>query len=136
MIGYWNGERCEIKPIKYTVTEAKETPLHWQNAVVGSRRQGLKIKYMDQEWIIDNEHGDGHSKVTEGHGMWNAPSGHKSVSNPIDVEVIPETEMNTTFNKLGIRIERMEFDDWAKKHHPKEFEHLKKLRDSLTKRSF
>jgi len=132
MKGYWNGEPAEIKGLEYTVTEVAETPLHWQNAIVGTRRQGIEIEYLGEKWIIDNQNATGYFKTTEGQGS--PQCGHASVSNPEDVEYIEDRLIFTHVNRPMIMVEEKRFDLWAVRNHPKEFKRLKALRDSIRKR--
>jgi hypothetical protein len=129
MKGYWNGEPAEFKGLEYTVTEVKETPLHWQNSEVGSRRQGIEIDFLGTKWIIDNEHGVGHSKVTIGRGSFQY--GHASVKNPKDLEYIEDDKVVSEINFEGLKIQEQKFDLWATNKHPEEFKRLKSLRDSI-----
>ena len=132
MKGFWNGEPVKIKGVEYTVTQEPQTTLHWQNAVVGTRRQGLEITWKDEKWIIDNQHGHGHLKVTEGRGSFQY--GHASVSNPKDLEYIEDDYIFKTIDNFQAKLQIKSFDFWAIKHYPNEFKRLKALRDSITKK--
>lgn len=132
--GYWNGEpTANYEGISYEVSAVEKPPLHWQNAFVGTRRQGLRITFQDQTWIIDNEHGDGHYKLNEGKGMWTA--GHKSVVDPKNIMPLDDCEIRQ-LDALGRRTmlkEEVTYDEWASKAHPTEFARLQALRASAPK---
>lgn len=128
--GYWNGEpTAQFEGITYEVTKIESKPLHWQNPLAGTRRQGLIITQGNETWIIDNEHGDGYHKLTEGHGMWT--SGHASVTNPINIERIQDNEINILLNPDLLLKERRESDFYFEKNFPEEFNRMKELRAGL-----
>ncbi len=131
MKGYWDGEDATFKGVTYEVTEAKEGELWWQNQFIGQRRQGLEITYGDQTWIIDNEHGDGFYKVTYGKGS--PQCGHKSVSNPINIEYINNDDIRQIVNVVALKKESEENRKWAKKVDPVTFEKSEALRKMLSK---
>lgn len=129
MKGFWNGEPAEIKGLEYTVTEVKETPLHWQNPEVGSRRQAIEVDFRGSKFIIDNEHGVGYSKVTRGRGSFQ--HGHASVVGPKDVKYIEDSKIYSIIFTINLKQQEQKFDRWAEKNHPEEFKRLKSLRDSI-----
>lgn len=130
MKGYWNGESCDFEPVKYTVTQS-ETHTWWNNRFVGQRRQAIQITYQNQTWLIDNEHGDGYYKVTDGQGSPRV--GHKSVSNPIDIEPIQYDEMNVRVDEKGILEEDKINDDYIKQSDPELYQKLESLKKAIYK---
>ncbi len=125
MIGYWDNQQVEVVGVTYTVTKSPQ-PLHWQNHYAGKKRQGLKIKQKAFEFIIDNEHGDGYLKLTEGRGSF--MYGHKSVVDPISVIEIPDDQINTKYDTEALEAESYARDKWMAENHPKEFKRLLELR--------
>ena len=132
MKGYWNGEHATFRGVTYEVTEAKEGKLCWQNQFIGQRRQGIEITYGDSTWIIDNEHGDGHEKVTR--GMGSPRCSHKSISNPINVEYIDDSKINDTVDVEGYNKEFNANREWASKADPEAFERSEALRKSISQK--
>jgi Fe-S cluster assembly scaffold protein SufB len=132
LTGYWNGQpTAQFEGVTYEVTHIERTPLHWQNSLVGTRRQGLRIEYEGHTWYIDNENGEGFYKLTEGKGMWT--SGHKSVENPVNVILIPDSDIKKMVNGLALRREREKHDDWMKEKYPQEFKRVLALREEAKK---
>lgn len=131
MEAFWNGEPAKVEVIRYGVTRVEETPLHWQNAIVGSRRQGLVITQDGHSFIIDNETGQGHLKITKGKGSFRF--GHASVCDPINIERLPLAMINDRFDIRKAKIQEGHFDSWAQENHPKMFEKLLALREKITK---
>ena len=132
MKGYWNGEHATFRGVTYEVTEAKEGKLWWQNQFIGQRRQGIEITYRGETWIIDNEHGDGHEKVTR--GMGSPRCSHKSISNPINIKYINDSEINNTVDVEAYNKEYHANREWCKKIDPVQFKKSEALRKSLAER--
>jgi hypothetical protein len=128
MKGFWNGEPAKIEGITYEVSQAV-LKNHWQNVHVGKRRQGLRITQGGETWIIDNEHGDGYYKVTKGMGMWR--SGHKDVTNPQRIVIIPDGEIKATYDAESIKRENLEHDEFIKANDPEGYARILALRAGL-----
>ncbi len=124
--GYWNGEHtATFVGVTYEVTQS-DKELHWQNMFIGKRRQGIKITYNKSTWIIDNEHGDGHYKVTVGLGS--PQCGHKSIFNPINVIEIPDDEINVKIDVDGFKAEDEAHDKFMEEKNPEEYKKIESLR--------
>ena len=131
MQGYWNGEyKAQFRGITYEVTQS-EGEFHWQNMHIGERRQGLLILFHNQKWIIDNQYGDGFYKLTIGEGSFQC--GHKSVSNPKNIEAIHDSQINTFYDRLGLELEGMADDKVRETINPQEFKRLKALKTMIAK---
>jgi len=126
--GYWNGESATIKGVVYEVTEP-ERPTWWQAMHVGKQRQGLQISYSGSVWIIDNEHGDGFFKVTQ--GMGSPRCGHKSIDNPTLLHYISVDQINKTIDVEAIRLESEAYDKWMSENHPESFAKSQALRELI-----
>lgn len=132
LLGYWNGQpTAQFEGITYEVTHVEKTPLHWQNSVVGTRRQGIQIHYEDHKWVIDNEHGEGYYKLTEGKGMWT--SGHKTVENPMSVILIPDSDIKKQVNTFGLKREMELHDRWMEEKYPATYKRVLALREESKK---
>lgn len=129
--GFWEGEpTAKFVGVTYEVSEP-EKPTWWTKSHVGKRRQGIQITYEGSTWIIDNEHGDGYFKVTEGMGSpW---CSHKIVTNPLNVIQIPDEEINTKKDLNALVEESMEHDAYLAKHFPEEFKQLVALKEIISK---
>jgi hypothetical protein len=127
--GYWNGEpTATFEGVNYRVEKA-ETPTWWQNRVVGTIRQGILITYAGETWLIDNEHGDGYFKVTE--GMGSPRCGHKSLGGYTIIDTISDSEIKTAVDRDGLTKEELQHDKWMQENFPETFERLQSLKRSL-----
>ncbi len=127
--GFWNGEQtATFVGVEYEVTQS-DGKLHWQNMHVGKRRQGIQITQGGKTWIIDNEHGDGYYKVTDGQGS--PRCGHKSVFNPINVVEIPDSNILRNYDAVGIKSENEAHDAFIKETDPDEHKRLQALRETI-----
>lgn len=131
MKGLWDNYPVEVIGVIYTVTKCVAPPASWQNNKVGTKRQGLKIRQKGYEFLIDNEHGDGYLKVTEGRGSF--MYGHKSVVDPISVQEIPDDQIKTVYDQKSLETESYEHDKWVAEHFPDLFKKLLLLRDGIKK---
>jgi hypothetical protein len=127
--GYWNGEPTATFVGVYYRVEKAETETWWQNRVIGTIRQGLLITYRKETWLIDNEHGDGYYKVTDGKGS--PQCGHKSLGVYTVLRGIPDDEINTKLDKEGIDQEDHLHDKWLEKKYPEVYKRLQALKKSL-----
>lgn len=80
---YWNGEECAARKVRVIVGTAAK-PTFWHAGLEGTERAAVEVSYGDQQFLLDNEAGDGWQKVTEGRGS--PRYGHKSL--PRDCTVI------------------------------------------------
>lgn len=113
MKGYWNGLPAEITPVTYEIGPHNiDAALWWSKRLEGKRRQGLRITQDGTSFIIDNEYGDGHYKVTIGKGS--PTHGHKSVNNPININPIDSMFIKRGVNIKALQQEQNEYYAWVK----------------------
>lgn len=128
MKGYWNGSDATFVGVTYEVTKPEEL-LWWQNMHIGATRQALMVTQQKSVWLIDNEHGDGYYKVTEGMGGFQC--GHKSVINPKNVQHIPDFEINVVFDQEGLEAENEKHDQYIKVIDPEEYNRIQGIKRQL-----
>lgn len=79
---YWNGEPCEARKVRVIIGPS-ERPTWWCANLAGAEREAVRVEYGGRTFYLDNQHGDGWRKVTEGMG---SPSyGHYSL--PVEREL-------------------------------------------------
>lgn len=135
--GKWNG----TENIKYQIVTYKVMPGYiatwWQNAFIGTERQGILITKTDKmgiplsaPFLIDNEDGGGYIKIQH-NGTPNIS--HRSVSGEalIDYSEIPESEINKVFNVNQYTEDNRIFEEYLKANHPEDYDRLKQMKTFL-----
>lgn len=76
MSTFWNGEPCKARKVKVIIGQPPR-PTWWFAALVGQARDAVEVNYNGEIFYLDNDDGQGWTKVTEGKGSpW---VGHKSL---------------------------------------------------------
>lgn len=128
--GYWNGELSAAFTIfLIKVLETPEPPAHWQNSMVGTERQAVRITFEGQTWLIDNGTGTGYHKVTT--GMGSPAVGHRSVGAYEIIKELPQSEWITEINQEQEAAELEAHDHWMQERYPVQYEKLLALRRGL-----
>jgi hypothetical protein len=109
--GFWNEEPITYKVYSYTVTKVENKPHHWQNMVIGMKRQALLVDYHCARFYLDNQHGDAYLKLTVGRGT--PMYSHLSVENPAELEELSIEEVRT-FNEASKKNEEKVFRKWLR----------------------
>jgi len=130
--GKWNySEDVNYEFVTYEV-QSPATPTWWYGAFVGQTRQGILVTTENKDqFLIDNQHGDGYNKI-----LSNGCPGtmHKSVSE-YELKGIcdPESEIRK-LNHNALIDERKTCDFWLKENHPEVYEKSMALRDLIENR--
>lgn len=135
--GKWNGtENIKYQVVTYKVMPG-DIPTWWQNAFIGTERQGILITHVDKmgiplsaPFLIDNQDGAGWVKIQAG-GTPNLS--HRSISGEalVDYSEIPENEINKVFNVNQYTEDNKIFEDYLKVNHPEDYEKLKRMKSFL-----
>ena len=135
--GKWNGtENIKYQVVTYKVMPG-DIPTWWQNAFIGTERQGILITHVDKigiplsaPFLIDNQDGAGWVKIQAG-GTPNLS--HRSISGEalVDYSEIPENEINKVFNFNQYTEDNKIFEDYLKVNHPEDYEKLKRMKSFL-----
>ena len=135
--GKWNGtENIKYQVVTYKVMPG-DIPTWWQNAFIGTERQGILITHVDKmgiplsaPFLIDNQDGAGWVKIQAG----GTPDlSHRSISGEalVDYSEIPENEINKVFNFNQYTEDNKIFEDYLKVNHQEDYEKLKRMKSFL-----
>lgn len=135
--GYWNGtEFISYQVVNYKVMPG-DIPTWWQNAFIGTERQGILIIHVDKmgtpmaaPFLIDNQDGAGYVKIQH-NGTPNLQ--HRSVSGEalIDYTEILDRDINKVFNINQYIEDNKIFEEYLKTNHPEDYERLNKMKSLL-----
>lgn len=129
--GFWNGEPCKFYAIRYLIQEVLNSPYHWQNKYIGTYRQIIRVEYGEQFFYIDNEHGSGYYKLTEGEGSPQYPHNSIDLQEDDSLEFSYCTIVNTELNLVAINAEQEEHDSWLKEKSPEQYQRMMRIRELL-----
>lgn len=135
--GNWNGtEFISYQVVNYKVMPG-DIPTWWQNAFIGTERQGILITHTDKmgiplaaPFLIDNQDGAGWVKIQAG-GTPNLS--HRSISGEalIDYSEIPEQQIKKTFDAKQYASDNKVFEEYLKTNHPEDYDKLTKMKSFL-----
>lgn len=123
--GYWNGEPAIYTACVVQIVRNDASPMHWYNAFVGTYRQAIQISQNGHSFVIDNETGTGHYKVTK--GMGSPGCGHADSAPCLFISYIDKQFWVDEINEAKIKIERIEVDAYQQATNPAEFQRIKYL---------
>jgi hypothetical protein len=126
--GFWNyTQEIEFQPVLVEVVKIDEPKTHWQNAFVGTVRQGVQCFRGNYSWIMDNEDGSGYEKIKR---LGGPDSGHRDLTNCKIIEVQDDDKIND-FHLLKYIAINEDVDNWQSATHPEEYKKLKALRETI-----
>lgn len=127
--GWWNGLAAKTTCCIIEVIPSTKKPLMWFNAFSGKTRQVVEVHQDDRHFIIDNQHGDGFHKVTEGMG---SPScGSKHFDEFKLIEYLEPAYWNRIYDEPQLAGETFIIEDYQERTNPEEFRKVKLLVQGL-----